>query len=193
MHASHYHSKHGKKRLLVTKLSQLSRSVACTSVACVFCTLSSVQSVNMYCPYVNCLLFFCTVWSTLVRISLTEALVLWWCDIKVIWFDLIWPLWGNRVPVFCVPACCSGHGLHFPSCCVFISVYLVHLSSISCLVLCLCILSPGLLLSVWVVDKCYLLYFLWPLLGSVMYFGRTSLWIIQKCIIILRCYFRYFH
>ncbi len=44
---------------------------------CVFCTLSSVQSVNMYCPYVNCcffflhclsicklLLFFCTVWST---------------------------------------------------------------------------------------------------------------------------------
>ncbi len=28
---------------------------------CVFCTLSSAQSVNMYCPYVNCLLFFCTV------------------------------------------------------------------------------------------------------------------------------------
>ncbi len=31
---------------------------------CVFCTLSSVQSVNMYCPYVNCCWFFCTVWST---------------------------------------------------------------------------------------------------------------------------------
>ncbi len=25
---------------------------------CVFCTLSSVQSVNMYCPYVNCCCFF---------------------------------------------------------------------------------------------------------------------------------------
>ncbi len=36
------------------------------------------------------------------------------------------------VPVFCVPACCSGHGLHFPSCCVFISVYLVQLSPLSC-------------------------------------------------------------
>ncbi len=71
------------------------------------------------------------------------------------------------VPVFCVPACFSGHGLHFPSCCVFISVYLVQLSSISCLVLCLCILRPSLLLSVWVVDKCHLLYFLWPLLGSL--------------------------
>ncbi len=32
----------------------------------------------MYCPYVNCFfLFFCTVWSTLLRISLTKALVLW--------------------------------------------------------------------------------------------------------------------
>ncbi len=42
------------------------------------------------CPYVNCLLFFCTVWSTLIRISLTKALVLWWCDNKsdLIWFDL---------------------------------------------------------------------------------------------------------
>ncbi len=57
---------------------------------CVFCTLSSVQSVNMYCPYVNCCFVFCTVWSTLVRISLTKALVLWWCDNKsdLIWFDL---------------------------------------------------------------------------------------------------------
>ncbi len=38
------------------------------------------------------LLFFCTVWSTLIRISLTKALVLWWCDNKsdLIWFDLIW-------------------------------------------------------------------------------------------------------
>ncbi len=58
------------------------------------------------CPYVNCcccfflhclsickllLLFFCTVWSTLIRISLTKALVLWWCDNKsdLIWFDLM--------------------------------------------------------------------------------------------------------
>ncbi len=48
---------------------------------CVFCTLSSVQSVNMYCLYVNCFVF-CTVWSTLSRISLTKALVLWWCDNK---------------------------------------------------------------------------------------------------------------
>ncbi len=54
---------------------------------CVFCTLSSVQSVNMYCVYVNCFCFFCTVWSTLSRISLTKALVLWWCDNKS---DLIW-------------------------------------------------------------------------------------------------------
>ncbi len=28
----------------------------------------------MYCPYVNCF-FFCTLWSTLIRISLTKALV----------------------------------------------------------------------------------------------------------------------
>ncbi len=56
---------------------------------CVFCTLSSVQSVNMYCPYVNCCFFFCTLWSTLIRISLTKALVLWWCDSKsdLIWFE----------------------------------------------------------------------------------------------------------
>ncbi len=52
-----------------------------------FCIMSSVQSVSMYCPYVNCFLFFCTVWSTLIRISLTKALVLWWCDNKS---DLIW-------------------------------------------------------------------------------------------------------
>ncbi len=47
----------------------------------VFCTV---------CKYVLSickLLFFCTVWSTLVRISLTKALVLWWCDNKS---DLIW-------------------------------------------------------------------------------------------------------
>ncbi len=31
--------------------------------------------------------FFCTVWSTLIRISLTKALVLCWCDNKS---DLIW-------------------------------------------------------------------------------------------------------
>ncbi len=43
----------------------------------------------MYCLYVNC---FCTVWSTLSRISLTKAHVLWWCDSKLdlIWFDLKW-------------------------------------------------------------------------------------------------------
>ncbi len=28
------------------------------AVLCVFCILSSVQSVNMYCPYVNCCVFF---------------------------------------------------------------------------------------------------------------------------------------
>ncbi len=43
----------------------------------------------MYCLYVNC---FCTVWSTLSRISLTKAHVLWWCDNKSLiwfyWFDL---------------------------------------------------------------------------------------------------------
>ncbi len=45
----------------------------------VFCTV---------CPYVNCCCcFFCAVWSTLIRISLTKALVLWWCDNKS---DLIW-------------------------------------------------------------------------------------------------------
>jgi len=34
--------------------------------------------------------FFCTVWSTLIRISLTKALVLWWCDNKsdLIWFEI---------------------------------------------------------------------------------------------------------
>ncbi len=49
---------------------------------CFFCTV---------CPYVNCLLFFCTVWSTLIRISLTKALVLWWCDNKsdLIWFEVV--------------------------------------------------------------------------------------------------------
>ncbi len=44
------------------------------------------KSVSMYCLYV---IFFCTVWSTLSRISLTKAHVLWWCDIKSD-FDLIW-------------------------------------------------------------------------------------------------------
>ncbi len=56
----------------------------CKLLLLFFCTV---------CPYVNCcLLFFCTVWSTLIRISLTKALVLWWCDNKsdLIWFDLIW-------------------------------------------------------------------------------------------------------
>ncbi len=51
----------------------------------------ALWTVQMYCPYVNCC-FFCTVWSTLIRISLTKALVLLWCDNKsdLIWFDLIW-------------------------------------------------------------------------------------------------------
>ncbi len=44
------------------------------------------KSVSMFCLYVNC---FCTVWSTLSRISLTKAHVLWWCDNKsgLIWFE----------------------------------------------------------------------------------------------------------
>ncbi len=50
-----------------------------------------VINVSMYNVLSICklLLFFCTVWSTLVRISLTKALVLWWCDNKsdLIWFD----------------------------------------------------------------------------------------------------------
>ncbi len=43
----------------------------CPYVNCLsfFCTV---------CPYVNCCCcFFCAVWSTLIRISLTKALVLW--------------------------------------------------------------------------------------------------------------------
>ncbi len=36
----------------------------CKCSSAVFCTV---------CPYVNCLLFFCTVWSMLIRISLTKA------------------------------------------------------------------------------------------------------------------------
>ncbi len=49
---------------------------------------------EIFCKYVlsicNFFFFFCTVWSTLLRISLTKALVLWWCDNKsdLIWFDL---------------------------------------------------------------------------------------------------------
>ncbi len=59
----------------------------------VFCTV---------CKYVLSickLLFFCTVWST-VRISLTKALVLWWCDNKsdLIWFDLTRP--SVHLPVY---------------------------------------------------------------------------------------------
>ncbi len=71
--------------VLVTKTVFIVHCVYWVCV-CVFCTLSSVQSVNMYCLYVNCFCF-CTVWSTLSRISLTKALVLWWCDNKS---DLIW-------------------------------------------------------------------------------------------------------
>ncbi len=53
------------------------------------------------------LFFFCTVWSTLVRISLTKALVLWWCDNKsyLIWFDLCrtaqsFRFWGEHGHVY---------------------------------------------------------------------------------------------
>ncbi len=71
--------------VLVTKTVFI---VHCVYWVCVrvFCTLSSVQSVNMYCLYVNCFCF-CTVWSTLSRISLTKALVLWWCDNKKVICD----------------------------------------------------------------------------------------------------------
>ncbi len=69
--------------LSICKLLLLFFCTVCPYVNCLlfFCTV---------CPYVNCLLFFCTVWSTLIRISLTKALVLWWCDNKsdLIWFDL---------------------------------------------------------------------------------------------------------
>ncbi len=43
------------------------------------CVLSPLPNVVYF--------FFCTVWCTLVKISLTKALVLWWCDNKS---DLIW-------------------------------------------------------------------------------------------------------
>ncbi len=51
------------------------------------------KSVSLNCLCVNC---FCTVWSTLSRISLTKAHVLWWCDNKsdLIWFDLISAWWA---------------------------------------------------------------------------------------------------
>ncbi len=56
------------------------RSATCTHTVCTeymyvysaHCLL--YKSVSMYCLYVNC---FCTVWSTLSRISLTKAHVLW--------------------------------------------------------------------------------------------------------------------
>ncbi len=51
----------------------------------------------LYCLYVNC---FCTVWSTLSRISLIKAHVLWWCDNKsdLIWFDLVQKWLGSPFP-----------------------------------------------------------------------------------------------
>ncbi len=55
----------------------------------VICTVCKyVLSICKLLCFVFC--FFCTVWSTLIRISLTKALVLWWCDNKsdLIWFDL---------------------------------------------------------------------------------------------------------
>ncbi len=70
----------------------------CKCSSAVFCTVCPYVNCLLFfctvCPYVNCLLFFCTVWSTLIRISLTKALVLWWCDNKSdliwFWFDLPW-------------------------------------------------------------------------------------------------------
>ncbi len=72
----------------------------CPSVNCLFfCTV---------CPYVNCCccFFFCTVWSTLIRISLTKALVLWWCDNKsdLIWFDLKWSIYWTKDECLCDPS-----------------------------------------------------------------------------------------
>ncbi len=53
----------------------------------VFCTVC--KYVLSICTFFC--LFFCTVWSTLIRISLTKALVLWWCDNKSdLICDLIW-------------------------------------------------------------------------------------------------------
>ncbi len=60
----------------------MSNSTLCVLSICilhiVFCTVC--KYVLSICKLL--LLFFCTVWSTLVRISLTKALVLWWCDNK---------------------------------------------------------------------------------------------------------------
>ncbi len=44
----------------------------------VFCTVC--KYVLSICKFFY--FFFCTVWSTLIRISLTKARVLWWCDNK---------------------------------------------------------------------------------------------------------------
>ncbi len=65
------------------------------------------KSVSMYCIYVNC---FCTVWSTLSIISLTKAHVLWWCDNKSDWFDLIQYLFWlrRRVMVMLALLTCLG-------------------------------------------------------------------------------------
>ncbi len=92
------------------KLSPLVEEGVCTEYMYVYsahCLL--YKSVSMYCLYVNC---FCTVWSTLSRISLTNAHVLWWCDNKsdLIWFEVqvqewmtAWELndWILPVQIYC--------------------------------------------------------------------------------------------
>ncbi len=45
-------------RSIRSRTSRLRDSYVYWVYVCVFCTLSSVQSVNMYCPYVNCCCFF---------------------------------------------------------------------------------------------------------------------------------------
>ncbi len=49
-------------------------------------------------------LLHCTVWSTLSRISLTKAHVLWWCDNKSdliwFWFDGVTFIWNTFVNIF---------------------------------------------------------------------------------------------
>ncbi len=57
---------------------------------CVFCTLSSVQSVNMYCLYVNCFCFFALFGARSQEFHSPRHLRCGDVTIKVIWFDLIY-------------------------------------------------------------------------------------------------------
>jgi len=83
------------------KLSPFVEEGVCTEYMYVYsahCLL--YKSVSMYCLYVNC---FCTVWSTLSRISLTNAQCTpqRWCDNKsdLIWFEVQVQEWMTR---FCL-------------------------------------------------------------------------------------------